>query len=64
MKFDVRTTMYSKDFTIYISAGMNNINPLEVEEDIEIMKQYLIDKYTAKSKNRNRFSLVDYLKIK
>jgi hypothetical protein len=45
MRFEVQQTKYNSRMNIYLSMSMDNINPLDVDEDLKDIKQFLMDKY-------------------
>ncbi len=50
MRFEVKQTSYDhEDFYIRLSCQMDNTNPLEVEKDLNLMKEFLITKYIKKT---------------
>lgn len=62
MKFEVNETYYGEQINIYISVDMNNVNPLEVEKDIEEMKNFLIEKF--ENKKIEKKSWIEWIKEK
>lgn len=63
MKFEVKSQEYKSDFTIYLTVGMNKINPIEVEKDLNEFKEFLIEKY-FKEEPKSKLTIKEWFKEK
>jgi hypothetical protein len=62
-KFEVKKHNYSRKgfpLSIYLSISTDTVNPLELEKEIELIMEYLEEKYREPKKVKN-FSLKEWL---
>ena len=46
MDYEAKSTEYTRKIQIYLSVSTNDINPIEIKQDLDIFKEYLLNKYT------------------
>ena len=45
MNYEAKSTEYTEKIQIYLSVNTNDINPIEIKQDLDKFKEYLLDKY-------------------
>ena len=45
MNYEAKSTEYTEKIQIYLSVSTNDINPIEIKQDLDKFKEYLLDKY-------------------
>ncbi len=45
MKYEAKSTKYTEKIQIYLSVSANDINPIQIKQDLDEFKEYLLDKY-------------------
>lgn len=45
MNYETKSTEYTEKIQIYLSVSTNDINPIEIKQDLDKFKEYLLDKY-------------------
>ena len=45
MNYEAKSTEYTEKIQIYLSVSINDINPIEIKQDLDKFKEYLLDKY-------------------
>ena len=62
MNYEAKSTEYNEKMQIYLSVSTNDINPVAIKEDLDLFKQFLLDKYVKKiepdKKPKNWFSFL------
>ena len=45
MDYEAKSTEYNEKMQIYLSVSTNNINPIAIKKDLDLFKEFLLDKY-------------------
>ena len=45
MDYEAKSTGYNKKMQIYLAVSTNDINPIAIKEDLDLFKEFLLDKY-------------------
>ena len=48
MNYEAKSTEYNEKMQIYLAVSTNDINPVAIKEDLDLFKQFLLDKYVKK----------------
>ena len=45
MDYEAKSTEYNEKMQIYLAVSTNDINPIAIKEDLDLFKEFLLDKY-------------------
>ena len=45
MDYEAKSTGYNEKMQIYLAVSTNDINPIAIKEDLDLFKEFLLDKY-------------------
>ena len=45
MDFEAKSTEYNEKMQIYLAVSTDDINPIAIKEDLDLFKEFLLDKY-------------------
>ena len=45
MNYEAKSTEYNEKMQIYLAVSTNDINPIAIKEDLDLFKEFLLDKY-------------------
>ena len=45
MDYEAKSTVYNEKMKIYLAVSTNDINPIAIKEDLDLFKEFLLDKY-------------------
>ena len=45
MDYEAKSTRYNEKMQIYLAVSTNDINPIAIKEDLDLFKEFLLDKY-------------------
>lgn len=54
MNYEAKSTEYNEKIQIYLSVSTNNINPIAIKEDLDLFKEFLLDKYVREIEPDNK----------
>ena len=45
MNYEAKSTWYNEKMQIYLAVSTEDINPIAIKEDLDLFKEFLLDKY-------------------
>ena len=45
MNYEAKSTVYNEKMQIYLAVSTDDINPIAIKEDLDLFKEFLLDKY-------------------
>ena len=45
MNYEAKSTEYNEKMQIYLAVSTEDINPIAIKEDLDLFKEFLLDKY-------------------
>ena len=45
MDYEAKSTEYNEKMQIYLAVSTDDINPIAIKEDLDLFKEFLLDKY-------------------
>jgi len=58
-RFDVIIIEFNRNFDFYFSVKVDDINPLDIEKDMNLVKEFFIEKYRTEGTTK---SFINWIK--
>ena len=47
MDYEAKSTGFNRKMQIYLAVSTNDINPIAIKEDLDLFKEFLLNKYVG-----------------